>query len=49
MSSYTLTEDEYNPLTFRLDHHVPQEPTKILLRLKLNSIFKVLITIKMIF
>ena len=49
MSSYTLTEDEYNPLTFRLDHHVPQEPTKILLRLKLSSIFKVLITIKMIF
>ena len=23
MSSYTLTEDEYNALTFGLDHHIP--------------------------
>ena len=25
ITSYTLTEDEYNALAFELDHHVPTE------------------------
>ena len=28
MSSYTLTEDEYNALAFSLDHHIPRRTNK---------------------
>ena len=43
MSSYPLTEQEYNALPFGLDIIFQQQPTKILFTLKLSSIFKVLI------
>ena len=44
MSSYSLTEDEYNALAFGLDHDIPTRTSKkMLLRLNLSSIFKVLI------
>ena len=46
MSSYALTEDEYNALAFGLDGHIPTRTNIILLlTLNLSSIFKVLIAI----
>ena len=43
MSSYTLTGDEYNALTFGLDHHIPARTIKNITDIELRSTFKVLI------
>ena len=43
MSSYTLTGDEYNALTFGLDHHIPAKTIKNIMDTELRSTFRVLI------
>ena len=40
MSSYTLTEDEYNALAFGLDHHIPTRTNKNIIGSELEFYFQ---------